>query len=451
MAQLLLNAIRARRRDERGMTIVLSVMVCFAVFSLGTVWVGISLHQLNGSGREKLRETARNAAEAGLNAAMSQLTADPSWTGETGQQLPGAEYEVTVLPTSVDPTDPGRYIVAKGYAPSKTSPQRAAKRLEQQIELIPNNDFQYALFTSPGGISGVNKPTITGDVYSATDLTMSNNATVTGSVISMGAVTTSNNTSIAGDVRAVGNVTLNNSQSTVLGNVYSGGNVALTGKVKGSVQAAGSITNNGTIAGSAAAYSPPAPPSAQTLPTFTWDPDAYPSGTVAPDYATPAAFHTYWTANKNNFSGVHRVLCPAVGTCPTLEFGNTPGSPAPWKLTGDTTIVADGPVLISRDITATTPVTLTIISLVTSGNAITMTTQVTIPDNIKVALFAPDALVKFVNLKHFTGTVYANSIQLDQQFQLTYAPVDIPGFEFDVTSASHFQIQAGAFKEVSFS
>src|ERR1700741_2169171 len=100
-----MNAIWGGRRDERGRTIILSVMVCFAVFSLGTVWIGISLHQLNGSGREKQRETARNAAEAGLNAAMSQLTADPSWTGETAQRLPGAEFEVSVLPMSVDPDD----------------------------------------------------------------------------------------------------------------------------------------------------------------------------------------------------------------------------------------------------------------------------------------------------------------------------------------------------------
>jgi hypothetical protein len=80
-----------------------------------------------------------------------------------------------------------------------------------------------------------------------------------------------------------------------------------------------------------------------------------------------------------------------------------------------------------------------------------MTNKVTIPDNVKVVLFAPDAMVRFVNLKHFSGTVYANSIQLDQQFQLTYVPIEVPGFDFGVTSSSHFQIQAGAFKEVPFS
>ena len=446
-----MNALWNRRRDEQGMTIILSVMVCFAVFSIGSVWIGISMHQLNGSAREKLRETARNAAEAGLNAAMSRLSADPFWAGETAQQLPGAEYEVSVLATSPNPDDPNRYIVAKGYAPSKTSPHRAAKRLEQQIQLIPNNAFRYALFSYPGGISGANKPTINGDVYSSTDIVMSNHATVSGSVTSLGSVTTSNNTSIAGDVRAVGNVTLNNSQTTVMGNVYSNGDVALTGHVKGSVQAAGSITNNGTIDGSAAAFSPPEPPSPQTLPTFTWDPTLYPTGSVHPDWSSPSAFLTYWAANKGNFSGVHRVLCPATGTCPTTEFGNTPGNSTPWTLTGDTTIVADGPVLISRDVTATAPVTLTIVSLATSGDAIKMTTQVTMPDNIKVVLFAPNASVRFVNLKHFSGTVYANSIQLDQQFQLTYVPIVVPGVDFGVTSSSHFAIQAGAFKEVPFS
>ena len=80
-----------------------------------------------------------------------------------------------------------------------------------------------------------------------------------------------------------------------------------------------------------------------------------------------------------------------------------------------------------------------------------MTTQVTIPDSVKVVLFSPNAPVKFVNLKHFSGTIYANSIQLDQQFQLSFVPVQVPGFEFGVASSSHFQIQAGAFKEVPFS
>jgi hypothetical protein len=439
------NSIRARRHDERGMTIILSIMVCFVVFVLGTVWVGISMHQLNGSGREKLRETARNAAEAGINAAMSQLTADPSWTGESAQQLPGAEFEVSVLPMSVDPDDPGRYIVAKGYAPSKTSPHRAAKRLEQQIQLLPSDSFRYALFTAPGGISGANKMTVNGDVYSNGDMSLSNNANVAGSVTSLGSVTTANNSTVGGDIHAGGDVTLNNPATTVLGNVYSGGDVTMTGHVKGNVQAAGTISG-GTVEGSRAQFSTPPAPVPQTLPEFTWDPGNYPSVVT---HATPAAFNTYWGARTGGFSGVHRVACPAPCTTP-ISFGSK------WTITGDTTIVADGPVSLSRDLTngAGAPVTLTIVSLFTdtvTTKAITMSNNVTLPDDVGVVYYANQGSVKFNNLKHFTGSVYASSITLDQQFTLTFRPVSVPGFDFGVTSSSHFAIQAGAFREVPFS
>jgi hypothetical protein len=65
--------------------------------------------------------------------------------------------------------------------------------------------------------------------------------------------------------------------------------------------------------------------------------------------------------------------------------------------------------------------------------------------------YAPNGTVKFRNLKHFTGSVYSSSIELDQQFTLTFEPVSIPGFDFGLTSSSHFYIQAGVFKEVPFS
>ena len=425
MAQLLLNLIRARRRDERGMTIVLSVMVCFVVFSLGAVWVGISMHQLNGSGREKLRETARNAAEAGLNAAMSQLTADPSWTGETAQLLPGAEFEVSVIPLSVNPDDPGRYIVAKGYAPSKTSPQRAAKRLEQQIELLPNDAFRYALFSSPGGISGANKMTVNGDVYATGNLALSNNSTVAGSVTSLGSVTTSNSSTIGGDVHAGTSVTLNNPSTTVLGNVYAGGNVSITGHVKGNVQAGGTISG-GTVDGARAQFSPPAPPVPQTLPEFTWDPANYPSVvdlTRPLPPSTPTGRPTPGASPARTGSPARRPAPPPSASAPSGRSRATPPS-WPTARSPSRANIANG--------AGGVPVTLTIVSLFTdtaSTAAIAMSNNVTLPDTVQVVFYANNGSVKFNNLKHFTGSVYASSISLDQQFTLTFKPVSVPGFD----------------------
>jgi hypothetical protein len=430
---------------EGGMALVLSLSVAFVVFALGAVWIGLGTHQVTITGRDKLRDQARNAAEAGLNAAMSGLSADESFTGLALTTVAGGQFEVSVLPVSVDPSDPRRYLVARGYAPTKASPQRIARRLEQQIELLPTDGFRYALFSAPGGIAGANKMTVNGDVYANGNLSLSNNATVAGSVTSLGSVTTANNSTIAGDVQAANNVTLDNPATTVLGNVYAGGNVTMTGHVKGSVQAGGTISG-GTVDGGRAQHSPPAPPEAQTLPTFTWDPADYP---VVSNWATPAAFNTYFSSHTGAFSGVHRISCSA--PCSTaVNLGSK------WTMTGDTTIVTDGPITLSRDMAngAGHPVTLTVVSFFTdtvTTPAIAMSNNVTLPDDVDVVFYANHGSVKFSNLKHFTGTVYASSITLDQQFTLTFKPVTRPGFDFGLTSSSHFQIQAGAFKEVPYS
>jgi cytoskeletal protein CcmA (bactofilin family) len=427
------------------MALVLSISVAFVVFAFGAVWIGLGSHQVTITGRDKLRDQARNIAEAGLNAGMSGLSADESFTGFGLTAVTGGEFEVSVLPVSLDPSDTRRYLVAKGYAPSKAHPRRVARRLEQQIDLIPTDGFRYALFSSPGGISGANQMTTNGDVYASGDLTLSNNSTVAGSITSLGSVTTSNNSTIAGDVHAADNVTLNNSSTTVLGNVYAGGNVTMTGHVKGNVQAGGTISG-GTVDGSRSPSSPPSPPAPQTLPTFTWDPANYP---LVSDWATPAAFQTHWSANRSNVSGAHRIGCPAPCTT-AIDFGSK------WTVTGDTTIVADGPISLSRDVAngAGVPVTLTIVSFAADNGstpAVAMSNNVTLPDDVKVVFYVPNGTVKFTNLKHFTGSVYASSIALSQQFTLTFKPVALPGFDFGVTSSSHFAIQAGAFKEVAFS
>ena len=431
---------------ESGMAMVLSMSVAFVVFTLGAVWIGLGTHQITSTGREKLREQARNAAEAGLNVAMSQLTADASFTELGLSPIAGGEFEVTVLPVSLDPDDPRRYIVSKGYAPTKANPNRQARRLEQQIELTFNDGFRYALFSSPGGITGANHMTVNGDVYASGDLTMANNSTVSGSVTSLGSVTTANNTTIAGDVHAADNVNLDNASTTVLGNIYAGGDVAMTGHVKGNVQAGGTISG-GTVDGSRSQNSPPPPPAGQTLPTFVWTP--YIDGTES-NWLNPAAFQTHWSTPgvKAAFEGAHRINCTL--TCGTINFNSQ------WTLTGDTTIYSDGPISLSRDIVnaAGGPITLTIVSDATDSPttpAISMSNNVTLPDNINVVFFAPNGTVKFTQLKHFTGTVYAKEIALSQQFTLTFRPVARPGFDFGLSTTSHYGITAGSFKEVPFS
>ena len=441
MARLLRRAAPPRPADERGVAMVTALVITLAVFSIGGVWTGLATHQVGQSARERQREQARNAAEAGINAAMGGLSADAGYTGSPLVALAGrtGEYETTVTPLSSDPNDNRRYIVSTGYAPAKGAAGRVARRLEQQVDLISTSGFRYALFTAPGGVAGANRMTVNGDVYSNGDLILANSAAVSGSVTSLGSVTTSNNSTIGGDIRAVGDVTVNNASTTVLGNVYSGGNVSLTGRIRGNVQAAGTITG-GTVDGSRAQFSPPRPPQPQTLPTFTWNPANYAS---SQEWSSPEAFQSHWAANQGSFSGHHRVLCPSPCTSSiTLD--------AKWTMSGDVTIASDSPVTLSREVANGTggPLTLTVASFSASSPAILMSNNISLPDSIRIALFAPNGPVRFSNLKNFSGAVYASSMVLDQQFTLTYVPVTVTGFTWNLASSTHFVIQARTFREV---
>ncbi|HYH48077.1 MAG TPA: hypothetical protein VEG38_00880, partial [Acidimicrobiia bacterium] len=110
----MLSSLRRRSASESGMAMVLSISVTFVVFAIGAVWLSVGTHQVTITGRDNLREQARNVAEGGINAAMSRLSADATVTDVALTAIDGGEFEVTILPVSVDPADARRYIVARG-------------------------------------------------------------------------------------------------------------------------------------------------------------------------------------------------------------------------------------------------------------------------------------------------------------------------------------------------
>jgi len=452
MARLLRGLARHCRADERGVSLVVAMTITLAVFAIGAIWTGLATHQFAQSGRERLGEQARDAAEAGVNAAMSQLSANAGYTGSTLAVLPRGtgEYEVTVglPPGSTDANDTRRYIVSTGYAPAKANPQRVARQAQQQVDLISTDSFRFALLTAPGGIAGSNNLTVNGDVYSANNLVLSNQTAVSGSVTSLGSVTTSNNSTIGGDIRAAGNVTIDNASTTVLGNVYSGGNVALTGRVRGDVQAAGTITG-GTVDGSRAQYSPPPPLQAQTVPTFTWDPAGYPAAQNLTGYPpsrdlTPVEFQLLWATNTAAFRGSYHIVCPAP-CASTLDLN------AKWTMTGDVTIASDAPITLSKEMAngaGGAALTLTVASSSAASPAIVMSNNISPPASIKIALFAPNGSVSFQNQKDFSGAVYASSMSVEQNFTLTFVPVAVIGFTWNLAASTHFVIQSRIFREV---
>lgn len=433
---------RARQRgaNEHGFGVPTALFVALIVFALGATWAQVGVHDATLSVHERTREQAVNAAEAGVNAAMNQLTLDPDYAGTSGVLAGDAgEWVTTVTPiASSDPSDLRRKIVATGYSPSQTAPNPNIRKLEAEVDLETIDGFDFGLFAGNGTITGSNHMTVNGDIYSTEGIALQNNSDVNGDVVTPAYVTTSNNSLITGDIRAGGNATINDSQTTVQGSVFSGGSATINGHVVGNAQAAGSVTVGGTVDGTVAPNSPPPEVRVEGLPAFTWNAANY-SPTPA-TWSTTAGFYANWSTKalaNVAFNGHHKINDTAA-----LNLDKK------WKMDADVTIVTDGKVTLSREVVNATANTLNLVIITTSTGGIEFTNNVTIPDSIHVLLFAPNGPISFKNLKHFAGAVYGQSIVVDQNFTLTFARPEAPGFSWTSARDVHHRVVVRVLREI---
>lgn len=443
MARLLTFARRARHQaaSERGAGIITALVVGLIVLTLGITWSQIGVHHMQSSAHERGREQAVNVAEAGVNDAMSELTLDASFAGMQSSIGGEGDFDVDVSPMSTDPTDMRRLITSTGYSPDRNDPRAVVRRYEAEVELETTDGFDFALFAGAGVLDGDNHMTVNGDVYGKDGVTLDNNTDVLGDVVSPAWVVTKNNTLVTGDVYSGGDVTLENSQTTIQGSVFSGGNVYVNAKVRGDVQAAGSVTLGpfGQVDGNIAEQSPPPPVRQEYLPTFQWDAANYsPAPTT---WSSATAFRDEWFAHASTgqaFSGHHRITDTG-----TIVLDRK------WSMGGDVTIVADGKVDLRRSITNATSETVDLVIVSFSEDGIELSNEMTLPDSIRVLLFAPNGPVDFNNLKHFTGAVYAESVLVDQNFTLTWMLPDVPGFSWTESSDVHYRVVLRVLREMS--
>ena len=71
----------SRWRDERGVALVVALLVTFVVMLLGTAVISMAIHNSEQSGFDRKRLQSVSAAEAGLNAAYQHITAPPGGLG----------------------------------------------------------------------------------------------------------------------------------------------------------------------------------------------------------------------------------------------------------------------------------------------------------------------------------------------------------------------------------
>lgn len=429
--------------DERGVGVPAALAVAMITFVLGATWMQLSQHNLQISSHERGREQALHAAEAGINQAMSRLTIDGAYSGESGTLPDGAgDYEITVEP--VDPSDPDdkqRLIQATGWSPSRDATRAVTREMEAQVDLESTDGFDYSVFAGNGGLTVGNRLESQGDVYSAAQIDAGNNSEVLGDVKALNWVTFGKGSVIEGSIYSDGDVVIGNN-AVVQGSIFAGGSATLgdNAVVEGDVQAGGTVSlgMGASIRGGVAENSPPPPVAAEALPEFTWDPANYPS---AISWTSTSAFRDDWSADVNAglpYSGHHRINDAAI-----LDLD------LKWKMDGDMTIVSDGPVHLEREITNATSGVLDLVIVSNHADGIFVQNGVTIPDSIRVLFFAPNGLVEINNNKHLAGAFYGQQVTVKNDMDVTYNPPDTPGFSWVAATDVKYRVVVRVLRDVT--
>jgi hypothetical protein len=456
-AQLKEAEMLTRLRDERGMAMVLSLLVAFVVLILSSVVVAQSIRTSNQSAYNRKRSQAVAAAEAGTNDFYALLTSvkidDLECTPRTGTvaSAPGdASYTVTPIfyeadgdpvPCSGDPTPftDEYYPAAVLLESTGTVGGGAPRTIQTYLELQPILDGFDAAVITQSGLNLGNKLTLNGygstnaDIYvNSGNLTVSNQPNIYGSIyVAQGTATVQNNSSIRGDLWAYGSVTMDTG-AAVYGDVMSTtGSISVSNpaRVYGDATAAGTIADSARIDG---VESPnqsglPSPPT-QPLPKVYWDPQDWIDAGYTITTFNDCASAKGWLLNAANTNTSTKKVVRIQATC-TLSFTRN----EEVKFGGDLAIVTDGAISASNNSRFKGAHDLFLISAYRDGlncgsgaYDVTLSERVSFEDVTGLSLYSP-CTVHLDNLNRLRGQVIGGTVSVTNNFTMDFVPVLIPG------------------------
>ncbi len=386
----MVKALRQAMHREEGYSLVITMLLLSIMMVLLAVSLNAGTASLRQSSLSLEWSKALTVAEARVNDAVTLLgqsrTATNSCRIGTTNVCATADGQYQVRWTTSGSTI---VVDSIGYYPTKATPA-FTRQVEVTYEPVPS--FQYAIF-SQTALSVANNMTVMGDIYSGSDVTVGTSATVCGSIISSaGGVTFQNGSSVVTSYSALG-------CSGKAGNVWTGGTGGIVGAngasiagtatasnpstatcssvgtnyaisiggggsmtVGGAAKACGAI-NASVNAASKSAGTSSSQPVPVTFPSFTFDPNNYPSdvadplhlqcyptgGTCGQNDSTTAVsdFNAYVSAHKTSLTGTFAVWqrSPTSSTYINLD-GIT--------LSGDFTLITNAPVNFGNTSTVST-------------------------------------------------------------------------------------------------
>lgn len=480
------------RSGDEGIGIITALSVSFIVFALGATWYSLAVHELDEVSFDRNRTQALNVAEAGAKEAMALLTYDvDSWrtdaeaVGFTSSGiLAGGVCDVQTLETTVEGAveGQGEYWVAVtkvddlkyhleswGWAPSRASSKRVAKKILLDVELVPLGGFTNALFASEGGIVGANFKTIYGDAYSGEDVNITSQTNIfknddpyrgQGTLTVYGDLTIGNgsNVFVQSDVHVQGRIN-DLSASTQYGSTvqirsdttisayptsYFKKATVLGGEVKifDPALKAGSDIGGATLIPDANDMQPVP---AVSLPVFTFNAANYTGYTIT-YYANLTAFRLYVAANGNNLKGVHVV---AAGDGSVVDFHQD-------TFTDDFVLIVDGSFEIrgtpKKGSTPSGEPASAIIVMKNAAGTLTLGQNFqSVPGEVHHLIFS-NGIVTSTNQSVIYGAMYGYKDQTGNRLEIHFRPPAegvIQGFEFDPALADSFIPEPGDWRDVS--
>ncbi len=461
----MIRRLQAIHGDERGMALVVSLMVAFVVLMLSTIVVAQSIHSLDTSGMDRRRLTSVNAAEAGTAAWWEDLqttplsTLDCSAKSETLKSGPSeasfaaeatfyASDGTTVMDCATFSNE--NYPEYVKVSSTGTSEGGVPREIETFARLSPiyagtgsaimsnhgatfSNNFDiYGLngndgnvYVLTGNLTVGNSTEIRGSVFVPNgSATLTNSAHIHGGLWALNAVSMSNNTRVDGDLRSNSGPANGSNSASVGGDAYSGSTIGAGLAVEGTRYP------NYTL--------PPVP--TQTYPTFTYDPGDWADFTISTFTGASACTDARSFITGGSWSG-NRVVRIEAGC--SLAFSNNTTISVP----GDLAIISDGTISMANKTTWNGPagsvqrlMFLKPAGTSCAGSAFTEQNN-TDYNNLNVVVYVPPTCsVSMANQNLMKGQVYGGNVTIANNFTMTYTPVLVPGLGSDI-AGFHQDIQ----------
>jgi Tfp pilus assembly protein PilX len=450
-----------RLREERGLAMVVSLLVVMVVTLLSIAVVAQSIHDLDASGNDRKRFLSVNAAEAGTNSwyeylqttPLDEYTCDPiTATVQTQPATASFSAEATFYAAdgSTEMTCPFSTTTYPSYAKivSTGTLNGTDRQMETFMRLTPNYGGFGAAILGIDATAFNNSFNVYGDVGNDGDiyilngnLEINNALTVNGNIyVPEGSAHLENGSVIKGNLWARDDVTIENPAEVEGAVLSSEGGVFGTstgGTIDGSATASGDIDDTLlTIGGTVSPYTYIGDVPTHTFPQITssttnWTDAGYTLVTFSGATACTNAYNYIRNSGAGTWAGAGYpdTVIRIAATC-NLQNGNNHTITVGANLA----IVSDGGFnlqLRSNWNAATTVKKLYFISAYTAA-ACTGTKDISVGNNtnfnsfVQVFFYTP-CTATMGNTNAFEGQVMAKTVNISNNFKVNYEAVLVPG------------------------